>query len=69
MGLQDPDITGFNDPLLGTNEPETSWFDLLLKDGTSLRLRGFPRFVITRGGAYTFIHSMDAIRYLAQLKN
>ena len=69
LGLQDPDITGSNDPLLGANEPETSWFDLLLKDGTSLRLRGFPRFVITRGGAYTFIPSMDAIRYLAQLKN
>ena len=24
LGLQDPDITGFNDPLLGANEPETS---------------------------------------------
>ena len=40
-----------------------------MTDGTSLRLRGFPRFVITRGGAYTFIPSMDAIRYLAKLKN
>jgi deferrochelatase/peroxidase EfeB len=67
LGLQDPDITGSNDPLIGANEPETSWFDLRLKDGSNLRLRGFPRFVITRGGAYTFIPSMDAIRYLRSL--
>ena len=31
------------------------------------RLRGFPRFVRTRGGAYTFIPSMTAIRYLSRL--
>jgi deferrochelatase/peroxidase EfeB len=68
LGLQDPTITSSNDPLLGANEPETSWFDLRLKDGTSVRLRGFPRFVITRGGAYTFIPSMDAIRYIAALR-
>lgn len=67
LGLQDPDITGSNDPMLGANEPETSWFDLRLKGGSTLRLRGFPRFVITRGGAYSFIPSMDAIRYLASL--
>lgn len=67
LGLQDPDITRSNDPLLGANEPETSWFDLRLKDGTSHRLRGFPRFVRARGGAYTFIPSMAAITYLSQL--
>ena len=67
LGLQDPEITRSNDPLLGANEPETSWFDLRLKDGSKLRIRGFPRFVITRGGAYTFIPSMEAIRYLAAL--
>jgi deferrochelatase/peroxidase EfeB len=68
LGLQDPDITRSNDPLLGANEPETSWFDLRLKDGSPLRLRGFPRFVTTRGGAYTFIPSMDGIRHLAALR-
>lgn len=67
LGLQDPDITRSNDPLIGANEPTTSWFDLRMKDGSKLRLRGFPRFVTTRGGAYTFIPSMDAIRYLAAL--
>ena len=67
LGLQHPDITRSNDPLLGANEPETSWFDLQLKDGGKYRLRGFPRFVRTRGGAYTFIPSMTAIRYLSRL--
>ena len=68
LGLQDPAITRSNDPLLGANEVQTSWFDFGLKDGTTYRLRGFPRFVRTRGGAYTFLPSMAAIRYLSELK-
>lgn len=67
LGLQDPDITGSNDPLLGANEEETSWFDLALRDGGTIRLRGFPRLVTTRGGAYTFLPSIPAIRHLSQL--
>jgi deferrochelatase/peroxidase EfeB len=67
LGLQDPNITGANDPLLGANSPETSWFDMTLKDGGSIRLRGFPRFVNTRGGAYTFLPSLTAIAYLSKL--
>lgn len=67
LGLQNPNITGANDPLLGANTPETSWFDLTLGNGGTIRLRGFPRFVQTRGGAYTFLPSMKAIRYLSQL--
>ena len=67
LGLQDPDITGANDPLIGANTPETSWFDLSLQNGGSIRLRGFPRFVIARGGAYTFLPSLTAIEYLSKL--
>lgn len=67
FGLQDPRITGTNDPLLGANVPETSAFELTLRDGGHIRLSGFPRFVITRGGAYTMLPSLPAIRYLAQL--
>jgi hypothetical protein len=67
LGLQDPAITGSNDPLLGANTPETSWFDLSLRNGGRIRLRGFPRFVITRGGAYTFLPSLPAIEYLSKL--
>ena len=69
LGLQDPDVTGSNDPLIGANAPETSWFDLSLKNGLTIRLRGFPRFVTTRGGAYTFLPSLAAIRYLSGLKD
>lgn len=68
LGLHDPDITRFNDPLIGANGQETSVFDLRLFDGGNYRLRGFPRFVTTRGGAYTFLPSIKAITYLANLQ-
>jgi deferrochelatase/peroxidase EfeB len=67
LGLQDPRVTGSNDPLLGANDPETSWFDLPLPSGAPIRLRGLPRFVTTRGGAYTFLPSVSAIKYLGSL--
>jgi deferrochelatase/peroxidase EfeB len=67
LGLQDPRITGSNDPITGTNDPDTSWFDLPLKAGDSIRLRGLPEFVSTRGGAYTFLPSLSAISYLGSL--
>jgi deferrochelatase/peroxidase EfeB len=64
LGLQDPRITGSNDPISGANDPGTSWFDLPLKSGGTIRLRGLPQFVSTRGGAYTFLPSLKAIEYL-----
>ncbi|MDX8354138.1 hypothetical protein [Cognatiyoonia sp. IB215182] len=67
LGLQDPNITGANDPLLGANTPETSWFDMTLPDGDSIRLRGIPRLIQTRGGAYTFLPSIAALTYLSEL--
>lgn len=67
VGLQSPDITGSNDPLLGANTPETSRFDLTLPKGGRITIRGFPRFVRVRGGAYTFLPSLTAIRYLSKL--
>lgn len=69
LGLQDPRITGSNDPLLGANEAETSWFAIPLKSGREIKLRGFPRFVTVRGGAYTFLASIPAIRYIANLRS
>lgn len=73
LGLNSPEITGSNDPLLGANIPETSWFDLNLwkqdEPGTieKHRIYGLPRFVVTRGGAYTFLPSLTGIRYLSGL--
>jgi len=69
VGLQDPRVTGSNDPLIGANTLETGWFDLLLKSGATIRLRKLPRFVTTRGGVYTFLPSIAAIRYLGALVN
>ena len=69
LGLQDPRITGSNDPVVGANDPGSSWFDMPLKSGATIRLRGLPRFVQTRGGAYTFLPSISAIRYLGSLMN
>jgi deferrochelatase/peroxidase EfeB len=69
VGLLDPRVTGSNDPLIGANAVETGWFDLLLKSGATIRLRSLPRFVTTRGGAYTFLPSIAAIRYLGALSN
>jgi deferrochelatase/peroxidase EfeB len=67
VSLQDPRNTGANDPLIGFNDPVTSCFDLPLKSGATIRLRGLPRFVQTRGGAYTFLPSIPAIRFLGAL--
>ena len=53
--------------MIGANTVETGWFDLLLKSGATIRLRKLPRFVTTRGGAYTFLPSIAAIRYLGAL--
>ncbi|SDS98231.1 Dyp-type peroxidase [Bradyrhizobium canariense] len=69
LGLQDPRITGSNDPLVGANDPATSWFDLPLKSGATIRLWELPRLVTTRGGAYTFLPSLSAIRFLGSLSN
>src|SRR5262245_4960230 len=69
VGLQDPRLTGSNDPIAGASEPSTSWFDVRLKSGTTIQLRGMPRFVHTRGGAYTFLPSISAIRFLGSLTN
>ncbi|MEL7097530.1 MAG: hypothetical protein AAGM84_01760 [Pseudomonadota bacterium] len=68
LGLQDPNITGTNDPLLGANDPDESYFEFPLLDGTSIRLDGLPRLVHVRGGAYTFLPSVPALRYIAGLQ-
>lgn len=67
LGLQDPRITGSNDPLLGANIAQTSWLDIPLASGKIIKLRGLPRFVHMRGGAYLFLPGIPAIRYLATL--
>lgn len=56
------------DPLLGANNPQDSEFDIPLSpppDQESLEIKGFNRFIVTRGGAYCFLPSITALKYIA----
>jgi deferrochelatase/peroxidase EfeB len=66
LGLQDPRITGSNDPVLGNNDPNFSSFSFPV-GSDAVTFRGFDRFVHTRGGAYLFQPSISAIRHLGDL--
>ena len=65
LGLQHPDITGTNDPVLGANEPSTSRFVIPREGQPDIVLTGFPRFIRTRASAYTFLPSLPGLRWLA----
>ena len=65
LGLQDPRVTATNDVIIGANHERTSRFDIPLPDGSSVTLRGFPRFTHTVGSAYLFCPSITAIRHIA----
>ena len=67
LGFQDPRITGTNDPLTGANEAATSSFLWPREGEEAIVLRRLPRFVVTRGGAYTFLPTIPAIRWIAAL--
>jgi Dyp-type peroxidase family len=55
-----------NDPLIGAQGNGAGTF-LIPRPGGSVVLHGLSRFVTTRGGAYCFLPSISAIRYLATL--
>jgi hypothetical protein len=67
LGLQDPRVTGTNDPITGTNDARTSAFTFALPDGHRPTVRGFGSFVATMGGAYLFLPSLDGLRWIASL--
>lgn len=52
------------DPLIGDNDSQDSKFDIP-SDKESLEIKGFERFIITRGGAYCFLPSITALKYMA----
>jgi deferrochelatase/peroxidase EfeB len=66
LGLQHPGITGSNDPLAGANQEDASWFDIPTSQG-AVRLRGVPRLIQTRGGAYTFLPSISALNWIGSM--
>lgn len=67
LGLQDPRISGTNDPLIGANLLTTSRLDIPLASGNTISLFDIPRFVKTRGGGYTFLPGIPALRHIAAL--
>jgi len=67
LGLQDPGITGTNDPLVGTNDPRTSSFAFWTREHQWQTVTSIPSFTETMGGAYCFVPSMAAIRWIASV--
>lgn len=55
-----------NDPLIGAQATGAGSFAIPRAGGTVV-LHGLTRFVTTRGGAYCFLPSVSAVRYLAAL--
>src|SRR4051794_9817794 len=62
-----PGLGRARDPLCGANGPEGETFSIP-RPGGPIVLEGLSRFVITRGGAYCFLPSITALRYLADLR-
>ena len=72
MGTKFNALTDESDPLLGNRAPAaggavTNTFSLPQKHGLRRRITGMPQFVTVRGGAYFFLPSLRAVRYLASL--
>jgi deferrochelatase/peroxidase EfeB len=65
-------LTEESDPLLGNREPirgcpVTDTFSLPQKQGARRRITAMPQFITVRGGAYFFLPSMSALRFLTQI--
>lgn len=66
-------MTEESDPLLGNREavegcPFTDTFSIPRESGVRARIMGMPQFVTVRGGAYFFLPSLSALRYLTAIK-
>ena len=64
-------MTGESDPLLGNRAavgdcPVTGNFSIPREGKLTQRLTGVPRFITVRGGAYFFMPSLRALRYIAR---
>ena len=70
IGSKFDGLAGETDPLLGHRLPEpgnspTDGFSIPQAGGPDCRLSGLPQFVTVQGGAYFFLPSIRALRYLA----
>ncbi len=67
--LNNPNFNGLyddTDPLAGSRDGRGATFTVPAQP-IRRRYRGLPQFVRTRGGAYFFLPSISALRYLEQL--
>jgi deferrochelatase/peroxidase EfeB len=65
-------LTEESDPLLGNREavrgcPFSDTFSVPQKNGVRRRIMGLPQFITVRGGAYFFLPSMRALKYLSKI--
>lgn len=72
MGTKFDALTEESDSLLGNREPIsgcpfTNTFSVPQESGVRTRITGLPQFVTVRGGAYFFMPSLSAVRYLAAI--
>jgi deferrochelatase/peroxidase EfeB len=63
-----------SDPLLGNRGaipgcPATNLFCLPQESNVRIRITDLPQFVTVRGGAYFFMPSLSALRYLATIEH
>jgi Dyp-type peroxidase family len=62
-----PGLGSTRDPIIGDNSAEGSQFAIPVEGGPSIKLAGLSRFVTCRGGAYCFLPSVTALKYLASI--
>ena len=62
-----PGLRGSRDAIIGDNSSPDAVFLLPREGRPTVQLSGLSRFVTTRGGAYCFLPSTTAIRYLSRV--
>jgi deferrochelatase/peroxidase EfeB len=65
LGLQDPRVTGTNDPIIGNNAEASSRFEIPIPGADPVVLTGFPRLTTTAAAIYLFCPSISTLRFLA----
>lgn len=72
-GLRFDGLPGDSDPLIGNHLPRadgtpTDGFSMPVASGPDRRICGLPQFVTVLGGAYFFLPSLRALRYLSRVQ-